>query len=233
MGKKPDEGGAPAYMGLFTSLMTVLLAFFILMVSMADSQDAGFYHGVGSVQNTLGVKGGLGVMSFARKAGDKGMLGVTEEEEDKDASKQLLFNPEGEGGLGTVDVDNIEEVDKGYYISVFIPHVFTKGSARIEPTSELADYLKKMSIGFLSVKEDIMIRTYAEDASTKLDSQLLATKRANNIMKFLNSKGIGYKRLSGIGYNYDRYFDFSEVEKQIRLTGQASYFYIYKKKNNR
>ena len=230
MGKKPDEGGAPAYMGLFTSLMTVLLAFFILMVSMADSQDAGFYHGVGSVQNTLGIKGGLGVFNFARAAGDKGMLGVTEEEEDKSATKQLLFNPEGEGGLGTTDLDNIEEVDKGFFISVFIPHNFTKGSAKIESSSKLAEYLKKMSIGFLQVKEKIMIRSYAEDAGSKLENQILATKRANAMMKYLSMKGIGYERLTSIGYNYDRYFDFSEVEKQIRLNGQASYFYIYKKK---
>ena len=230
MAKKQDDGGAPAYMGLFTSLMTVLLAFFILMVSMADSQDAGFYHGVGSVQNTLGVKGGLGVMNFARAAGDKGMLGVTEEEEDKNAAKQLLYNPEGEGGLGTTDLDNVKEVDKGFYISVFIPHTFTKGSAKLEPSSQLADYLKKMSIGFLQVKEKIMIRTYAEDGGNKMENQILATKRANAMMKYLRTKGIAYDRLASIGYNYDRYFDFSEVEKQIRLTGQASYFYIYKKK---
>ena len=230
MGKKPDEGGAPAYMGLFTSLMTVLLAFFILMVSMADSQDAGFYHGVGQVQNTLGVKGGLGVMNFARAAGDKGMLGVTEEEEDADASKQLLFNTEGDRGVGTVDIENIEEVDKGFYISVFIPHIFEKGSARIVHNSQLEDYLKKMSIGFLTVKEDIMIRSYAEDGVSKTDNQILATKRANAIMKFLHTKGIAYKRLSSIGYNFDRYFDFSDVQKQIRLNGQASYFYIYKSK---
>lgn len=230
MGKKPDEGGAPAYMGLFTSLMTVLLAFFILMVSMADSQDAGFYHGVGSVQNTLGIKGGLGVFNFARAAGDKGMLGVSEEDEDKDATKQLLFNPEGEGGLGTTDLENVEEVDKGFFISVFIPHSFTKGSAKIESSSKLAEYLKKMSIGFLQVKEKIMIRSYAEDGGSKLENQILATKRANAMMKYLSMKGIGYERLMSIGYNYDRYFDFSEVEKQIRLNGQASYFYIYKKK---
>lgn len=230
MGKKPDEGGAPAYMGLFTSLMTVLLAFFILMVSMADSQDAGFYHGVGSVQNTLGVKGGLGVMNFARAAGDKGMLGVSEEDEDKDAAKQLMLNPEGEGGLGTTDLNNVEEVDKGFYISVFIPHTFSKGSAIIEKDSTLAEYLKKMSIGFLQVKENIMIRTYAEDGGNKMENQQLATKRANAMMKYLSMKGISYSRLTSIGYNYDKYFDFSEVEKQIRLTGQASYFYIYKKK---
>ena len=230
MAKKQDEGGAPAYMGLFTSLMTVLLAFFILMVSMADSQDAGFYHGVGSVQNTLGIKGGLGVMNFARAAGDKGMLGVSEEEEDVNAVKQLMLNPEGEGGMGTTDLENVEEVDKGFYISVFIPHTFSKGSSKIENNSTLSDYLKKMSIGFLQVKEKIMIRTYAEDAGSKMENQELATKRANAIMKFLSTKGIDYDRLASIGYNYDRYFDFSEVEKQIRLTGQASYFYIYKKK---
>ncbi len=231
MGKKKAEGGAPAYMGLFTSLMTVLLAFFMLMVAMSSSsQEAGFHHGVGNVENTNGLKGGVGVLSFARAAGDKGILGVAEEEVSNDQF-QKQFVSDGDGGVGSTDLDNIQENDKGHYLSIYIPHIFEKGSAKIVKDSALEEYLRKMSTGFIAVKDNILIRSFADDGGSKNESQLLATKRANAIIKYLNSKGIGYERLVGIGYGFDRYFDFSEIEKEIRQNGQASFFYIYRKAN--
>ncbi|MCM8530403.1 MAG: OmpA family protein [Lentisphaeraceae bacterium] len=232
MGKKKDEGGAPAYMGLFTSLMTVMLAFFILLVAMADSQDAGFYKGIGSVRNALGITGGYGLMNFAKYAGEQGMLAT----EDGDAGEalgeneqQTLMSVEGDRGVGTVDIEDVTEVDNGHYISVFIPHLFDRGSAVIKRSSSLADYLRKMSIGFLNVKDAITIRTFSNDADNFENSQILATKRANAIMKFMKNNGLGYERLNAVGYANELYFDFTEVQSQIRQHGQANYFFIYRK----
>ena len=59
MGKKRKEELAPAYMGLYSSLMILLLAFFILLNSMATVQEAGFKAGIGKVQNAFGWKGGV------------------------------------------------------------------------------------------------------------------------------------------------------------------------------
>ena len=229
MGKKKDEGGAPAYMGLFTSLMTVLLAFFILLVAMADTQDAGFYKGIGSVRNSLGITGGYGLMEFAKYAGNKGVLGVNESvEEVEDGERQKLNIDEGERGVGTVDIEDVKEDDKGYYISVFIPHLFERGSAKILRDSTLADYLRKMAIGFLNVKDTITIRSYAADGGSKEANQSLATKRSNAIMRYMQRYGMDYNRLVGVGYSHDRYFDFSEIESQVRQHSQASYFFIYR-----
>jgi outer membrane protein OmpA-like peptidoglycan-associated protein len=216
-------------MGLFTSLMTVLLAFFILLVAMADSQDAGFYKGVGSVRNALGMTGGFGMMNYAKYAGDQGMLGVEEGGEDVgDNQKQLMLNVEGDRGVGTVDIEDVNEVDKGYYVSVFIPHLFDRGSAVVKKNSNLADYLRKMSIGFLNVKDKITIRTFANDAGEESENQVLATKRANAMMKFMKKYGLDYDRVIAVGYAHDRYFDFSQIESQVRQYGQASYYFIYK-----
>ncbi|MCM8535178.1 MAG: OmpA family protein [Lentisphaeraceae bacterium] len=231
MAKKQDEGGAPAYMGLFTSLMTVMLAFFILLVAMADSQDAGFYKGIGSVRNALGITGGYGLMNFAKYAGEQGMLASEdgEGEELGENEKPTLMSVEGDRGVGTVDIEDVKEVDNGHYISVFIPHLFDRGSAVIRGSSSLADYLRKMSIGFLNVKDSITIRTFSNDADSFENNQILATKRANAIMKFMKNNGLGYERLSAVGYANERYFDFTEVQSQIRQHGQANYFFIYRK----
>jgi flagellar motor protein MotB len=233
MAKKKDSGGAPAYMGLFTSLMTVMLAFFILLVAMAPTQDAGFYKGIGSVKNALGLTGGYGLMDYAKYAGDKGALGLEPEGEALgDDSKQMMLNVEGGRGVGTVDIEDVEQVDNGYYISVLIPQLFSRGSAVVERDSDLADYLKKMSIGFLNISDKIIIRSFANDAGTSEENQLLATKRANAMMKYMKNHGMNYDRLTSVGYAYNRYFDFSDIDNQIRRDGQASYFFIYKKKTD-
>jgi flagellar motor protein MotB len=58
--------GAPAYMGQFASLMTILLAFFIVMLSLGQNRVAKFRVGVGQIRNMIGLQGGSGVLEFWR-----------------------------------------------------------------------------------------------------------------------------------------------------------------------
>lgn len=228
MGKKKDEGGAPAYMGLFTSLMTVLLAFFILLVSMADSQDAGFYHGVGSIENSLGITGGLGMMAFARAAGETGVLGVTEE---SNARSQRQFHTEGEGGTNNTDLENTEETEPGKYIRIYIPIPFEKGTSNIAKGSKLDNYLKNISLSFFATKNDIVVRVYSNDAGSPDENLKLAIKRSQTICNVLQKNGIDFERTTAVGYTSDVYFEFEDtVAQQVRQTNQAAYFYFYRKK---
>ena len=231
MGKKKDDGGAPAYMGLFTSLMTVLLAFFILMVSMADKQDAGFYHGIGSVQNALGMTGGLGVLGFARAAGETGVLGV-EEDQATDDKTQHQLNPEGDRGLGTTDLDDVDYKPQGKYIKIFIPHTFEAGMSQIKKDSKLEKYLNNVSISFIANEAKIGVRVYAQDGGNADESRKLALKRAQTICNVMNQNGIDFTRLTATGYSHDRYFKFEEqIQRQISQTKQAAYFYFYQANN--
>ena len=208
MAQKPDEGGAPAYMGLFTSLMTVLLAFFILLVAMADTQEAGFYEGVGSVSNSLGIQGGFGVMNFAKYVGDRGVLAVEIDGEYLAAGEQQqMISQEGEGGGGTTDVKTRKQ-ERGFYLTMFIPEVFKDKKSTIESKSRLAEYLRRMSVGFLNKKEKIIIRSYAEDYDSKKLNQKLAMKRAFAILKFLRKRGMLDNKVEAVGYAHNRYFDF-------------------------
>jgi len=230
MGKKPDEGGAPAYMGLFTSLMTVLLAFFILLVAMADTQEAGFYEGVGSVNNSLGIQGGFGVLSFAKYVGDRGVLAVEIDGEflGPDEQQQMI-SQDGKGGGGTTDVKTKEQ-ERGFYLSMFVPETFKEKESKIDPDSRLAEYLRRMSVGFLSKKEKIIIRAYSADYENNSLNQELAMKRAFAILKFLRKSGMVDNKVEAVGYAHNRYFDFSKIQDHLRKHKQAIYFYIYRKK---
>jgi len=59
-------GGAPAYMGQFASLMTILLAFFIILLSLGQNRTSKYKEGVGKVCNMIGLAGGSGVLEFWR-----------------------------------------------------------------------------------------------------------------------------------------------------------------------
>ena len=233
MGKKPDEGGAPAYMGLFTSLMTVLLAFFILLVAMADTQDAGFYKGVGAVENSLGITGGFGIMPFAKVAGDRGVLGVeVDGEETSIKDKQLIQDVTGEGGDKTTDIENAEEIDRGSYIRMQIPHAFEPGLSKVKEGSKLFEYLRNISVGFFNLKEKVIIRVYAEDTKDREVNKDLAFKRAYAILKVMKKNGMRDNQVEAVGYGFDRYFDLSQVRAYLKKHKHVIYLYIYRKKKN-
>ena len=58
--------GAPAYMGQYASLMTILLAFFIVMLTLGQDRASKFRDGVGQIRNLIGLQGGTGVLEFWR-----------------------------------------------------------------------------------------------------------------------------------------------------------------------
>jgi hypothetical protein len=65
MGKKKFiDTGAPAYMAQYTALMTLLLAFFILLNVLSESKESGFKDGIGQIRNAFGQVGGLGIFSY-------------------------------------------------------------------------------------------------------------------------------------------------------------------------
>ncbi len=62
----PKTNEAPAYMGQFASLMTILLAFFVLMLTLGQDRVAKYKDGVGNIRNLIGLQGGTGVLEFWR-----------------------------------------------------------------------------------------------------------------------------------------------------------------------
>ncbi len=78
--------GAPAYMGQFASLMTILLAFFIVMLTLGQNRVARFRVGYGQIRNIFGRQGGTGVLEFWRSMRHPPVPRVVEkEEEDEDS----------------------------------------------------------------------------------------------------------------------------------------------------
>jgi hypothetical protein len=77
---------APAYMAQYAALMTILLSFFILLLTMGQEQTAEFKDGLGLIQNAVGSAGGTGVLAFWRTIRNPGLpLTLTEKDDQDDA----------------------------------------------------------------------------------------------------------------------------------------------------
>lgn len=113
--KEPPEmstpAGAPAYMGQFASLMTILLAFFIVMLTLGQNRVAQFRVGVGQIRNMIGMQGGTGVLDFWRSMRYPPVPRVIGEEEDEKEDAQLVGYQMGARDAFSISSDSLSKID--------------------------------------------------------------------------------------------------------------------------
>ena len=160
MDMPPDEGppDVPAYMVSFGDMITLLLTFFILLVSMADTQTAGLVGaGRGPLVQHLNAKGEPGIL--------KGRLNEHREKHKRDS----WWIPDQEG-----DLDQLEEVREKLMRELVTR--FSKNDASITYEKDrlvmrLPAQLQQDEQGHLQLSADVrnMLRMVAEEA--RRDSQ--------------------------------------------------------------
>jgi hypothetical protein len=203
MARKVVDVGAPAYMGQYAALMVLLLAFFIVLVSLSQTQEAGFKSGIGEIKNALGLAGGYGFFNFAffgRSGGnapnphnsDQGEMGIHK-------SLQL-----GDGGSGDTDLETKTQPLDGY-ITFKLPLDFPKNSDK--PTPAMVAELKKIGLGFSLFGSKVQIRCFSSESPDPSKNRILALSRAAQIMKILIDAGVDPQQLDSIGYSGERYLN--------------------------
>jgi hypothetical protein len=250
MGKKIVEVGAPAYMAQYTSLMTILLAFFILLNTMATEQESGFKAGIGDVKNAFGMEGGLGLFQFTFAG--KGASYAPNPEKSGDEYKGLHKNlAEREGGSGNTSVDT-QDKKLPKYLRIKIPGEFSGKSSRLPAVTKT--FLDQVGMGFALFDYKINIVCYSGRRSWALVAQLpgeskseaiermnrtVAFNRAVQIMRYLNRKnGVDYSRMEADACTYRRYLDRTgaddkdekeEKDDNALSKKQEAFFYIFLK----
>ncbi len=222
--KKKIVDGQPLYMGQYTSLMIILLAFFILLQTMSSVKEGGFKEGIGNVKNAFGISGGMGIFEFLIpfRSGASTPNPVGTGNQDKQGLHDNLVK--GEGGSGNTDA-NIKDQSVGRYLEVKIPVQFEKFQTHLTPESNAA--LDKFKVGFILYDYTIIVKCFANDYKDKEKDDYLAMQRAANIMRYIHqTAGVAYSRLEAQGNSSLRYYSSAD---QKSVPDQDAFFYIFQK----
>lgn len=222
--KKKVLLGQPLYMAQYTSLMIILLAFFILLQTMSTTQEGGFQSGMGKVKNAFGNIGGMGLFSFVSSG--SGGTDVPNPRSSGDKSKQGIHENlvRGEGGMGNTSAE-VNDASHGRYLQVEIPINFPKHRATL--TGEAKTTLDKFKVGFILYDYKIIVKCYSNEFQDRYKDNLLAMQRAANIIRYIHETArIPYSRLEALGNSSSRYYNYPDGHQ---MPPQEAFFYIFEK----
>lgn len=197
------EAGAPKWMVTYGDLMSLLLTFFVLLVSFSSMQESKFKAAMGSLQAALGVLESdpfiavnLETMTVNIPTLGKD-LGMNEIEGMMDELIEIVEQAK------MMDQIKVTKERGRIKIEISSPILFQSGKA------ELKDDFKKIlnQLGNLFKKTDSYIRVEGHTDNIPIKTQQfssnweLSARRAVNVVRyFSDSLGIKPERLSAVGY---------------------------------
>jgi chemotaxis protein MotB len=211
--KKPEEG-APAYMAQFTALMTILLAFFICMLSLGSTREAEYKDGIGNVRDAFGVSGGLGLLPYWKAI----MNRYPKIDADSEEVKRNLIGYRR--GTFQSDILSLSQAIRGRLrqqhrsVRIMTPIRFAVGSAVLD--ADARAYLSSLGQVVFAMRNcQLAICCYAPD-----DAQgtiTLSAMRAAAVSRYLAAAcGLPQSSLSGIGYAHTKYL--GELDEATQAT---------------
>jgi chemotaxis protein MotB len=206
--KCPDcpPAGAPPWMATFSDMMSLLLTFFVLLLSMASFEPTKFAMTVQSLQGAFGVLESFPTVpiqpfvKIPRKSGDESKKKHALQDAEK--VKEVIESKNMEESV------KVEVTDKGIAILLRDPVGFPSGSADLkakgkEILESVSDIIKKnegIKVRVEGHTDDVPIKT-ARFAS----NWELSTARSLSVVKLLSENtGISPANMSAAGYGEHR-----------------------------
>lgn len=201
------EEGAPAWVVTFGDLMSLLLCFFVLLLSFSEMDRQKYKELSGSMMNAFGVQRKKQVFDIPSgqkiiaKDFDQDAISLTKEEEDvlEDVRRTIRENFQEMAGLIALESDGGR-----IKISLMGESTFDSGSAEIrEPMKPL---LEKIAAVFMERPQGIIIAGHTDNVPLKKGSEFksnlhLSMARAASVADFLFSGGlVTPDRVSTMGY---------------------------------
>jgi chemotaxis protein MotB len=199
----------PEWLATFGDLMSLLLTFFILLLSMSSMNAKKVQEAAGSLAGSLGVLEG-GTQSEVSRNRIMHATPIIKNEETAQAVNKLAsaineFKQFNGGGNGPSIV--LKEGQEGFFIRLPADITFPPGSAKITNQDTLL-FLKRIAIiikEYLPPDVSIQIRGYTDATpppknSPYKDNWELSAARALAVLKILIKDGVNPKRLSAAAY---------------------------------
>ena len=197
------EEGAPPWMATFADLATLLLTFFVLLLSFANMDVQDFRVALGSVKEALGVQ-------FEHPGDHLGLTtSIVEMSKRESTSKMVLFEDmvidrikeiaEAKGLRGGVEA---MESDRGVTVRIKEGLLFKAGGAELNTSSDVA--LEVILEASKQIDYPIWIEGHTDSSPIRTkrypSNWELSAARAVSALRFLVKKGVSRSRLRIAGY---------------------------------
>lgn len=227
MAKCPEcKPGLPGWMATFSDMMTLLLTFFIMLVSFAKFETAKYEAALGSVLNAFGGNVLLpgDVLQLGKSADNaptmldaqesarpfpiefltsEGMLDKLEINRDSDEQLSQMRNDLVDNGLQ--DVTDLYEISEGIKVSIKEHILFKEGSTKIQNINiEAFDKTVKL----LANKDWVVFvqgysargEQYIDELGNKSDALMLSALRAQAVTKSLIARSVRPDKIETVFY---------------------------------
>ena len=218
--KKCEECKAlPGWLMTFADLMSLLLTFFVLLLSFSTTKQADFQKAVGSLQGALGVLPGEPILTSPVKLEMPIIRGdITEARPTlKDAKAEIEKEVEADGQQENVE---IIESDEGMTIRIKDSALYESGSSEIK--ADVLPLLNKIGGVIARMPNTVEIEGHTDNVPIKStefgNNHWLSSSRALGVLDvFRNEVGISPDRLAAIGYA-----EFKPLESNDSEEGRAA-----------
>lgn len=197
--EEEPNAGAPAWMVTYGDLMTLLLCFFVLLLSFSSIEMAEFQKALGSLQGALGVlpKHESALIQFDP------IIPQLSDFQKRRVQKVVSELRNIASRQGMKDQIAVEETKDGILIRIDSPVLYNSGTAELKKTS--FPILLKIIEMINSWPNIIRIEGHTDNLpinTSKYPSNWeLSTSRAISVLKYiLNNSDIEPQRLSAVGY---------------------------------
>ena len=203
----------PDWLAAFGDLMSLLLCFFVLLLSMSSMDAKKVSEAIGSLSGAMSVlEGGIKTEISKRRIQESTPIESADETSDqvnrisaalKEMKEMNEMDSKGSGGGPSV---SLEEAQDGFVIELPASLLFKQGSAVIQNEDSLL-FLKRIAliIGELPNETTVSVCGHTDDQgpgakSPYKDNWELSSARAISVLQELLLDGVDPKRMSASGY---------------------------------
>lgn len=199
---------APPWIVTFADLTTLMLTFFVLLLSFANMEIVSFKKSMGSMQEAFGsqkLEAGSNVLvrdegTLAHKLGIRKKPKVDPARRERNELAELIADTARRGGI----MDNIQIFMGPDGLSVLVNDQALFGSGEAKLKKEILPFLKGIAQIMRSYKFSVLVEGHTDNVPIKTktfpSNWELSTVRATTVLRKLIDYGVPTDRLAAVGY---------------------------------
>jgi chemotaxis protein MotB len=192
--------GAPMWMATFSDMMSLLLTFFVLLLSMASMDKKKIKQAIGSLQGALGVLEGGQKTEVGKEEIMSRMDFVDKMKNKMNQMQQSLKSYIEQAKLSTKV--SVKKTDKGISVRIMDSVLFKPGGADLQP--QAYPLLRKLAALINDSPYNVFVEGHTDDIPIKTkefpSNWELSTERAISVVKFFIKENVKPEKLSASGY---------------------------------